>query len=271
MTAAPRILVTGASGQLGGLVVAALLKRVPAAQVVAGVRDANGAAAARLAGLGVEVRPADYTKPQTPGRGSAGRRQAAADLVECARPTRRPAPQRHRGGGPRRRGPGRLHQRPARRDLAARPGRRAPRERGRPGRLGPAPRPAAQRLVHRKLHGLDRAGPGARRLHRRGRRRPHRLGRAGGPMPKPPRPSWPPATTRAGGSTNWPATTPTPWPVSPPSCRARPARPSPTRTSRRRISRRPCWAPACRPRLRPCWRTPTRRPRRARSSTTAAS
>lgn len=56
-----KIFVTGATGQLGRLVVDALLKRVPAASVVAGVRDK--AKAADLAARGVELRIADYDQP----------------------------------------------------------------------------------------------------------------------------------------------------------------------------------------------------------------
>lgn len=56
-----KILVTGASGQLGALTVAALLKKVPAAQLIATARDP--AKLAELAALGVEVRQADYTVP----------------------------------------------------------------------------------------------------------------------------------------------------------------------------------------------------------------
>ncbi|MES2742440.1 MAG: SDR family oxidoreductase [Pseudomonadota bacterium] len=52
------IVVTAASGQLGRLVIASLLKRVPAQQVVAAVRDV--AKAQDLAALGVQVRHADY-------------------------------------------------------------------------------------------------------------------------------------------------------------------------------------------------------------------
>jgi len=62
-TSPPRIFVTGATGQLGRLVVDALLRRVPASSVVAGVRDA--AKAADLAARGVELRVADYDKPDT--------------------------------------------------------------------------------------------------------------------------------------------------------------------------------------------------------------
>jgi NAD(P)H dehydrogenase (quinone) len=55
------IIVTGATGQLGRLVIANLLKTTPAAQIVAAVRDV--AKAADLAAQGVQVRRADYTDP----------------------------------------------------------------------------------------------------------------------------------------------------------------------------------------------------------------
>jgi NAD(P)H dehydrogenase (quinone) len=55
--------VTGASGQLGRLVVAELLKTVPAGQVVAVVRDPSKVA--DLAAKGVVVRQADYSRPET--------------------------------------------------------------------------------------------------------------------------------------------------------------------------------------------------------------
>jgi NAD(P)H dehydrogenase (quinone) len=57
-----KILVIGASGQLGRLVIEALLKTVPAADIAAGVR--TPANAADLAKLGVDVRQADYTRPE---------------------------------------------------------------------------------------------------------------------------------------------------------------------------------------------------------------
>ena len=59
----PRILVMGASGQLGRLVVAELLRTTPAARIAATVRD--GEAAARLAALGVRAHLADYDRPET--------------------------------------------------------------------------------------------------------------------------------------------------------------------------------------------------------------
>jgi NAD(P)H dehydrogenase (quinone) len=57
------IVVTGATGQLGRLVVDTLLATVPAEQVVAAVRDK--AKAAGLAERGVELRVADYDRPET--------------------------------------------------------------------------------------------------------------------------------------------------------------------------------------------------------------
>lgn len=55
--------VTGATGQLGRLVVAELLRIVPPAQIVAAVRDPGKAA--DLSALGVQVRQADYNRPDT--------------------------------------------------------------------------------------------------------------------------------------------------------------------------------------------------------------
>ncbi|MGV7211435.1 NAD(P)H-binding protein [Oxalobacteraceae bacterium A2-2] len=52
------IVITGATGQLGQLVIAGLLKQVPASSIVAAVRDPAKAAA--LAAQGVQVRRADY-------------------------------------------------------------------------------------------------------------------------------------------------------------------------------------------------------------------
>ena len=57
------IVVTGASGQLGRLVIAELLARRPAAQIVAAVRQPSKAQ--DLAALGVQVREADYDRPDT--------------------------------------------------------------------------------------------------------------------------------------------------------------------------------------------------------------
>ncbi len=58
-----RILVTAAGGQLGRLTIEALLKRVPAGQIVAGLRDP--AKGADFAARGITVVAADYSKPET--------------------------------------------------------------------------------------------------------------------------------------------------------------------------------------------------------------
>jgi NAD(P)H dehydrogenase (quinone) len=57
--------VTGASGQLGRLVVKGLAARVPAAEIVGLVRSPEKAA--DLAALGVTLRQADYSRPETLG------------------------------------------------------------------------------------------------------------------------------------------------------------------------------------------------------------
>ncbi len=55
------IVITGASGQLGRLVIEALLQKVPAGEIVAAVR--NPEKVADLAARGVQVRVADYDQP----------------------------------------------------------------------------------------------------------------------------------------------------------------------------------------------------------------
>lgn len=57
------IVVTGATGQLGSLVVGQLLQRVPAERVALSVRDPEKAAGP--AALGVRVRRGDYAEPET--------------------------------------------------------------------------------------------------------------------------------------------------------------------------------------------------------------
>lgn len=57
------IVVTGANGQLGQLVIQSLLRSVPASHIVAAVRQPAKAGA--LAALGVQVREADYNRPDT--------------------------------------------------------------------------------------------------------------------------------------------------------------------------------------------------------------
>lgn len=63
MTTQSSILVTGASGQLGRLTIAALLKHVSRQQIYALVRSDE--AAADLASLGVNVRIGDYRQPES--------------------------------------------------------------------------------------------------------------------------------------------------------------------------------------------------------------
>jgi len=57
------IVISAASGQLGRLVIEELLKQLPASDIVAAVR--NPAKAGDLAALGVQVRLADYDRPDT--------------------------------------------------------------------------------------------------------------------------------------------------------------------------------------------------------------
>jgi len=56
------IVITGATGHLGHLVIAALLKKVPSSGIVAAVRNVEKAR--DLAALGVHVRHADYNQPE---------------------------------------------------------------------------------------------------------------------------------------------------------------------------------------------------------------
>jgi len=57
------IAITGATGHLGRLVIQELVKKIPANQIIAAVR--NPAKAQDLAQMGVTVREADYDKPET--------------------------------------------------------------------------------------------------------------------------------------------------------------------------------------------------------------
>lgn len=57
------IAVTGATGKLGRLVIAGLLQNIPASEIIAAVRTPEKAA--DMAALGVQVRKADYDKPDT--------------------------------------------------------------------------------------------------------------------------------------------------------------------------------------------------------------
>lgn len=57
------IAVTGANGHLGRLVIEGLVERVPATQVIAALRSPEKASSFEM--LGVQVREADYTRPET--------------------------------------------------------------------------------------------------------------------------------------------------------------------------------------------------------------
>ena len=61
----PRFFVTGATGELGRLVISELLTRIPAARLVAGVRSQNNEIARDFRAKGIETRVADYDKPET--------------------------------------------------------------------------------------------------------------------------------------------------------------------------------------------------------------
>lgn len=69
-----KLFVTGASGQLGANVIDVLLETVPADAIVGGVRDPakKGDAAHALRAKGVEVREADYNRPDTLAKAFAG-------------------------------------------------------------------------------------------------------------------------------------------------------------------------------------------------------
>ncbi|GLF90689.1 hypothetical protein Saga11_19480 [Bacillus safensis] len=58
-----KLLVTGATGQLGSLVVQHLLTKVPAQQIAVSVRDPQKAV--HLKEAGVDVRRGDFTQPDT--------------------------------------------------------------------------------------------------------------------------------------------------------------------------------------------------------------
>ncbi len=64
MPTSPRLLVTGATGHLGGLVIDALLKTRPAAEIAGLVREGGASSkAGELAARGVETRRGDYDDP----------------------------------------------------------------------------------------------------------------------------------------------------------------------------------------------------------------
>ncbi|PYB72302.1 SDR family oxidoreductase [Rhizobium wuzhouense] len=61
----PRLFVTGSTGELGRLVIEELLNRVPANSIVAGVRSPDHEMAKHFSARGVEIRVADYSRPES--------------------------------------------------------------------------------------------------------------------------------------------------------------------------------------------------------------
>ena len=81
------IAITGATGQLGRLVIDKLKAKVPASEIIALARNPE-----KASDLGVTVREADYARPGDSGSGARRSGHAAAHLVERGWPARRPAP-----------------------------------------------------------------------------------------------------------------------------------------------------------------------------------
>lgn len=61
----PRVFVTGSTGELGRRVIGALLRQVPPHRIVAGVRSPDHDVARQFVAQGIEVRVADYAKPES--------------------------------------------------------------------------------------------------------------------------------------------------------------------------------------------------------------
>jgi NAD(P)H dehydrogenase (quinone) len=70
------IAITGATGHLGRHVVAELLKKVPASQIIVAVRTPEKAKA-DFGARGIQIRLADYSKPETPAVRSKVRRRCS--------------------------------------------------------------------------------------------------------------------------------------------------------------------------------------------------
>jgi len=85
------IVVTGATGKLGRLVMEGLLKTIPPAELAVAVRNPDKAA--DLAARGVQVRRADYDDPQTLGRAFAGARKVL--LISANEMGKRASQHRH--------------------------------------------------------------------------------------------------------------------------------------------------------------------------------
>jgi len=85
------IVVTGATGHLGRLVVEDLLQRVPASEIAVAVRNVEKAA--DLAARGIDVRHADYDQPQTLERAFQGATKVL--LISANEPGKRAAQHRN--------------------------------------------------------------------------------------------------------------------------------------------------------------------------------
>ena len=79
------IAVTGANGHLGQLVIEGLVERVPANQIIAAVRSPEKASS--FGTLGVQVREADYTRPETIGTAFHGAKRVV--LISAAEVSQR--------------------------------------------------------------------------------------------------------------------------------------------------------------------------------------
>ena len=91
MPATSKIFVTGSTGHLGNLVIDALLETLPASVIVAGVRNPSREAAIAIRNKGVDVRVADYDRPETLNSAFAGIDRLlliSLSLIHISEPTR---------------------------------------------------------------------------------------------------------------------------------------------------------------------------------------
>ncbi len=247
------IVVTGATGQLGRLVVENLLDRgVPAADIVAVGRSTDKIA--DLATRGVTVVAADYADPASLDAAFAGADKVL--LVSSSDFNDRAGQHRNAidAAQPSRRQPPRLHLGPEGDDVVDPADGRPQGHRGVPGGVGRAQHGAAQRLVRGELHGAGGWLPGARdgRISWR-RKGQHRAAKRlrGGRSRRPDH-----RRSRRARSTSSAARR-SRWPSSRRSCPRRPAPRLRMRTSRRRCSPGSSPMPACPHPCRWCSRTLT--------------
>lgn len=143
------IVITGATGQLGRLVIDSLLKKVPAADLVAAVR--SGWKKPRTSpALGIQVRQADYNQPASWNAALQGADKvlliSSSEIGQRTQQHRVVIDAAKRAGVKLLAYTSVLHA-----DTSARTRRRAQGNRGCHPRFRPAFRPPAQRLVHREL------------------------------------------------------------------------------------------------------------------------